>query len=140
MEVWDAIHYVRFEGFLHVPDAEKRRLCRSLLDVNFCDACIPKMMINVFQTNQQVTLQRFLSNLRHKKQAQRRFPGKDLELVLELYWEETAPEFSKRMLRALIELPHTPDTHTIWQIAVNILLNRTKENKEAAVLLLEAFG
>jgi hypothetical protein len=140
MEVWDAIHYIRFEGFLHVPEDEKQRLCRSLLDVNFCDPRIPPILLQIFQSHQQIALQRFLSHLRHTKQSQRRFPGKDLELLLELYWDEGDPEISKRLLKALVEITHRPDTHTIWRIAVNMLLNRTNENRDAAILLLESFA
>lgn len=148
MDVWDAIHWIRFRGFLHIPDDEKRRVCRQLMGLRHDRIHVRTMVHHALQTNRLSDVQTCVRLLQRRSDSviPREIRNRmDLEVFLEMYWDETHELYSILLLKGVLALVLSmgygnskswspwPMVHRLWTTA------KSQEDKGALLIFLEAF-
>lgn len=128
----------RFEVFYHVPDDNKRVLFRTLVRAPFHDPHFCQILNQIFATNQYQLLKSFLQTMRRQKSLVS-FGSKDVEQILELFWDEPDPALAHRILLCLLSWNTvTADGEHIFRMSTNLLFSAgCRQDKEAALCILE---
>ena len=131
---WELACIVRFHAFPFIHDVEKRRPIRMLFDADVGNTQFKTLIKPCLEFNQFVKFCRILSRIHVKNSHNPR----DTELIETLFWEESDPTLASHILRILLCFP-TNQPH-VWRSGTNLLLcAKTKEEKVAALVFLEAF-
>ncbi len=133
---------VRFQAFPFIPEDLKRRPLRYLFEMDVQHPIFQRIAPPLVTNNQFTAFCRFLGKARHARHAGLRHPsdGRDYELIETLFWEEADAALAARLVRALLRFPHR-SSPLLWNSAINLLLRATTAaDKEAALVLLEAFS
>lgn len=139
MSIWEFITFVRFEAFPFIEDSLKHHPIRLLLEMDVQHSGFPMAIHPLIETNQFTRFCKILSHMRHRRILYEPQHGLDLEVLEQLFWEESHPPLARRILATFIRFPHMtrPSESTI---GTNLMLrSRTREEKESALTFMDAF-
>ena len=133
MRLWELITFLRFEAFPFIPDAEKRRPIRQLLEMDVQHPVFQTTIKPLVNMNQWVGFCKALRDLRkHKWIGTPRFQF-DTELFEALFWSQSSPFLACKMAEVLLQFP-TLSFPKEWEIGTNLLLRSTSTNEVECVL------
>lgn len=141
MNTWDLACIVRFHTFPFVEDSLKHRPIRQIFEMDVENSTFQETIKPFLEMNQFAKFCKVLSQIRHKRYIHIPLPAElDIEIVEELFWEESNEALAKRILATLLRFP----THlhpSVWNCGTNLLSrSKTIEEKECALTMMEAFS
>lgn len=141
MNVTIAVKYLisaRFEVFFHIPDENKRVFFRTFVRAPFHDPHFCQILNQIFAVNQYQLLKQLLQQMRQQKRLVS-FGSKDVEQILELFWDEPDPELASRILLRLFSWnTNTAEGEYLFRMSTNLLFSAScRQDKEAALCILE---
>ncbi len=123
----------RFNIFYHVPDTDKKVFFRKFIHAPFHDSSFCDVIDGIFQTNQYQLLKKLIKDM-YKQGRVVIFPYKDIDIVLQLFWEEPDPDLAGRILMQLLK-PNEPE---LEKIVLNLLFSAScSQDKQVALCIIE---
>jgi hypothetical protein len=140
MNVAEFIACMRFNAFPFIPECEKRRPIRILMQTDVQHPSFQYIMYPLVKYNQFAKFCKALYCIHRKKSLHRPLDTRvDIELIETLFWEETTPQTAKKILQILLQFPHTR-YESVWSLSTNLLLSSsTTEEKECTLAYMEAY-
>lgn len=140
MGVAEFITWFRFEAFPFLPESEKRRPIRQLMEIDVEHPHFQHILRPFLMRNQFVGFCKMLNRIFYEKHL---FCPLDIqadkELIEELFWEESSPPLAQKLLAVLLRFP-LRRYEIPWRIGTNLLLrSRTTEEKECTLAYMEAY-
>lgn len=139
MHTSEFLAFFRFEAFPFIPDAEKRRPIRQLLEMDVHHPVFQTVLKPYVDQNRFVDFCKGLRELRKRKWLLTPILMLDKELFETLFWNESDPLLASRIAAAFLQFP-TLSFPKEWAIGTNLLLRSTgEEDTECALIFLESY-
>ena len=139
MYTWEFLTYFRFEAFPFVPEEEKRRPIRQLLEMDVHHPVFQTTLKPYVDQNRFADFCKGLRELRKRKWMLMPFVMLDKELFETLFWNESDPRLACRIAAVFLQFP-TISFPKEWTMGTNLLLRSScEEDTQCALLFLESY-